>query len=148
MAKIGREKPPMAMVEKTAAGLRPVGAYDEEALDKMKIGSLFDLAPRSRRSNPQSNLYWLVLGHVVDATGAWATASHLHDMLVKDCGFVTSVLNPFTGLYETERDSTAFDAMPPDEFNLYMTTALARLSEALGIDVMELLPPRDAERAA
>lgn len=148
MAKIGREKPPNAMVEKGPKGLRPVAAYDEELLGKISTGQLFELTPRSRRSNEQLRLYWLVLTHVVDATGSWPTNAHLHDLLVKECGYVTEVINPFTGEYEVQRDSVAFDAMPVDEFNIYMTTALGKLSEALGIDVMEFLPPMPVKGAA
>ena len=62
---------------------------------------------------------------------------------MKGCGFTELVLNPFTGLYEEERDSTAFDAMPPADFKVFMDTALAKLSEALGVDVLDLLPPRE-----
>lgn len=146
MAKTGRAKAPCAMVEKAAAGLRPVGPYDAEAIDRAKLGQVFDLVPRARRSNPQNRLYWSILGAVVEATQAWPTPAHLHEKLVKGCGFVTLVLDPFTGEYTEERDSTAFDAMPPDEFKVYMDTALGRLSEVLGVDVIDLLPPQEPRR--
>lgn len=143
MSRVGRSKPPAPMVEKTARGLVPASAHDAEVIDSASIGALFDLVPRSRRSNPQNRLYWGVLEKVVSATGAWPTSAHLHEQLVKGCGFTELVLNPFTGLYEEERDSTAFDAMPPADFKVFMDTALAKLSEAIGVDVMDLLPPRE-----
>ena len=89
-------------------------------------------------------LYWLTLTHVVDATGAWPDAEALHEELVFECGFRRAVLNPFTGLYAERRDSISFESMDQDRMNVFMTTALARLSEALGIDALDLLPPEPA----
>lgn len=129
------------MVVKTDMGLSPMGPFDQEELDRAKIGQCYDLVPRTKRSNPQQGLYWSILNRLVEATQAWPTAGHLHDVLVRECGFVTPVLNPFTGLYREERDSTAFDQMSAEEFSHYVDTAFAKLSEWLGFDVLDLLPP-------
>lgn len=139
-----RSKPPSPMVEKSARGLVPVGPFDAEEIDRAKVGQLYDLVPRSKRSLPQQRMYWGVLQAVVAATGAWPTAGHLHEILVIEAGFVHPVLDPFTGEWRPMRDSTAFDAMSADEFKVYMDTALAKLSEAIGVDVVDLLPKRAA----
>lgn len=145
MAKRPRSRPPYAMVEKAAGGrLRPVAAYDAAVLDQARPGAIFDLIPRAKeRSNPQIKLYFGVLAAVVEATEIAPTAGHLHDQLVRFCGWVRPVLNVFTGKWEEERDSVAFDAMSPEEFNLYLDRALAKLSEVLGVDPLDLLPDRE-----
>lgn len=141
MAKAGRSRAPAPMVVKGDHGLSPMGPFDQEELDRARIGQIYDLTPRTKRSHPQLRLYWLVLGKIVEATGAWATSAHLHEVLVRRCGFVTPVLDPFTGEYREERDSIAFDAMNAEEANAYVTTAFAALSAWIGVDVLELLPP-------
>lgn len=145
MAKRPRSRPPYAMVERVAGGrLRPVAAYDAAVVDQARPGAVFDLVPRAKeRSNPQIKLYFGVLAAVVAATEVTPTAGHLHDQLVRACGWTHLVLNVFTGEWEEERDSVAFDAMSPEEFNLYMDRALAKLAEALGVDPLDLLPKRE-----
>ncbi len=86
----------------------------------------------------------MVLGAVVEATGTWPTSNHLHEVLVRRAGFVTPALDPITGDYVEIRDSTALDTMGTEDFRLYMETAFALLSEALGIDVLDLVPPEPA----
>ena len=136
-------KAPRAMVEKMRDGrLVPVGPFDAAIVGQAKIGAIYDLVPRAKRSPPENALYWSILHAVVEATDVVPTAEHLHEQLVRGCGFVRPVLNVLTGEYEEVRDSTAFDAMEPDQFGAYMTSALAKLSEALGVDVMDLLPPK------
>lgn len=144
-----RSKPPLAMVERGPGGrLVPVGPYDQALIGQTPQGRLFDLVPRAQRSNPQQGLYWLVLGAVAEATGAWPTAEHLHEVLVRTCGFITPVLDIRTGTYTEARDSTAFDAMTPDAFNRYVDTAFAELSAFLGVDVLTLLPEKNADARA
>ena len=145
MAKRPRVRPPYAMVEKAAGNrLRPVAAYDAAVLDQARPGAIFDLIPRAKeRSNPQTKLYFGILAAAVEATDITPTTGHLHDQLVRACGWVRPVLNVFTGKWEEERDSVAFDEMPPDEFNVYMDRALAKLGEVLGVDPLDLLPERE-----
>ena len=141
MASKPRSAPPRAMVEKVKGGrLAPVGPYDAAVLDQARLGAVYDLVPRRKRSNPQLGLYWLALQAVVDGTGAWPDAEALHSVLVFECGFVRPVMH-LDGTVVVERDSVAFDAMEPERFNLYMDMALTKLGEALGIDVFALLPP-------
>lgn len=142
MPKRPNSRPPFAMVEKMKGGrLSPVGPYDAVIVDQARVGAVYDLVPKKKRSDPQLGLYWMVLHAVVEGTGVWPDAEALHEELVIRCGFIRPVLNIETGLYDDRRDSIAFDAMEPDRFNLYMTMALAKLGEFLGLDPLDLLPP-------
>lgn len=144
MAQRPRMRPPFAMVEKAKGGrLVPVAPYDAVLVEQAKPGAVFDLVPRRGRSNPQLKFYFGVLDAVVQATGAWPTASHLHEILVRRAGFIVPVLDPFTGTYVEERDSISFESMTQEEMNLYVDTALAKLSAALGIDVLDMLPKKE-----
>lgn len=135
------------VVEKVRGRLVPVSAYDAEIIDAMPDRAQFDLVRCDSRSNPQNRLYWLMLHHVVKATGKWATAEHLHEALKLDLGYVTVRLN-LLGQPYIATDSTAFDEMGPAEFKAYFDQAEARIAEVTGIDPAELLPPRTIKEEA
>jgi hypothetical protein len=138
-----KTRPPFAMVERADHGrLRPVGQYDAVIIDQAKPGSVYDLVPRRPRSNDQNRLYWMVLTKVVEATGLWAQPEYLHEVLMRACGYVRPELDPFTGKWIEVRDSIAFNEMPQEQMNDYFEAALAKLSETLEIDVLDLLPPK------
>ena len=134
-------KHPPVQVEIGPGGrLVPLTAFDAALISQMPRGRVYNLARASSgRSNPQLRLYWSVLQAVVDATDITPTAEHLHDQLVRACGFVRPVLNVMTGAWEEQRDSIAFEAMNQDDANVYFDRALAKLGETLGIDPTELL---------
>lgn len=144
MAKVVAPRP---LVEVGVRGrLVPVGPYDEAVLGQLKRGRQFELVPIKMTDHRiAQRKYWMVLDAVVDATGSWATAAHLHEVLVRRAGFVTPSLDPSTGDYVEIRDSTALDAMSTEDFLLFMEAAFALLSEALGIDVLDLLPVKEAK---
>lgn len=144
MAKRPRSRPPYAMVERVAGGrLRPVAAYDAAVVDQARPGAVYDLVPRRDRGPKLQGLYWGVLNAVVEATDVVPTSAHLHDQIVRHCGYVRKILNPLTGAEEEVRDSTAYDAMNEDEFSAYVDRAMAALAEALGVDPLDLLPKRE-----
>lgn len=149
MARPAREKPPLIMVEKSASGaLVPATPYDAEALDAVKVGAAFDLVRRQKaRSNPQLRRYWQILQAIVDATEIAPSSAHLHERTMIQLGYATPVLDPWKGTFTLARDSVAFDAMTQGEFNEFADRAFAALSEALGIDVADLLPPLPGDRA-
>lgn len=132
---------PAPQVEVGPGGrLVPLTAFDAAMVGQLPRGRVYNLTRAiGGRSSKQNRLYWSILQAVVDATAIVPTAGHLHEQLVRGCGYVCPVLNVLTGRYEESRDSTAFDAMPQDEMNLYFEAAVARLSEALGIDVTQLI---------
>lgn len=134
-----RDKPPAPIVRKEARGLSPVNAFFAEMVINDPVGTEYDLVKRTKRSNPQNALYWSTLGHVVSATGKWPNAEKLHDALKRACGFIT-VNYDMQGNEFITTDSTAFEAMSADEFQVYFDLAMEKLADALGFDPMAYLP--------
>ena len=122
------------IVKRTARGLSPVSAYDDERLGADAQGTEYDLIKRSRRSLPQHRLYWQALAGVVAATSLWATPEHLHDDLKLTLGYTRKSVNLTTGEVVLAVDSTAFDAMNGDEFKVYFDKAMALIAEHIGCD--------------
>jgi len=127
-----REKPSL-IVRKTRRGLAPVSAFDEERLHDMPLRTEFELKPLTRRSLPQLRLYWSILTRVVAATDVAPTATHLHDLLKVEMGYVRPV-RLLDGREMLWPDSIALEAMPADEFRLYFDDAMMRLAERCGFD--------------
>jgi hypothetical protein len=136
-----KRNPPIYV--KQRGRLVPVGAFDAERFDGFPDGTEFDLVARTRRSLPQQRTYWLALHRVVEATGRWVDAEHLHDALRRDLGYI-HVQRDLAGEPYLAVDSTAFDAMSADEFGRYFEQAIARLAEITGIDVLAFLDERRA----
>ena len=138
---MAKRSAPAPQVEVGPGGrLVPLTAFDAAVIQQQPRGRVFNLSRAVRgRSNPQLKLYWSVLQAVVDATDITPTAEHLHDQLVRACGFVRPVLNVMTGAWEEQRDSIAFEQMNQDEMNLFFDRALAKLGETLGVDPTDLL---------
>lgn len=124
------------ILRKERGALVPVSAIDAERLAQFADGAEFNAAPMARRSSKQNRLYWKMLATMREATwlgDRYPTSEHLHDELLRDLGFV-AVTYSLDGTPRVVRDSTAFDKMKPDEFGIYMTRALARLTEVTGVD--------------
>jgi hypothetical protein len=130
--------------EKRRGRLVPASALDAEDFDRMSDGTQFEVRSLARRSVPQNNLYWQALENVVKATGRWPTRRHLHRALLRDLGYI-NVERDLAGEPHLTVDSTAFDAMKPDEFGIYMTAAMARLAEVTQCDPLQFF---DEQRAA
>lgn len=140
-----RDKRPAPIVRKELRGLSPVDAFFAESIDADPIGTEYDLVKRTKRSNPQNSLYWVTLNHVVQATEIWPTPEHLHDALKRACGFLT-VNYDLHGKEFITTDSTAFDAMSPDEFKFYFDRAMEKLSATVGFDPIATLPRPSSEQ--
>lgn len=137
---MSKKSKPTIIVKKGAGGLSPVSSYDAEELDASPPNTEFDLIARTRRSNPQNRLYWQILTDMVSATlleDYWPTKRKLHKALLKDLGYVTEEIN-FDGTIDISEDSTAFDAMDPEDFRLYFDQAMKRLSELTGVDPLTI----------
>lgn len=130
------DKPPIPIVEKTARGLTPVTAYDAEEIDEYAIGSKFDLVCRTKRSSPQLRAYWKTLGMVVSSTGRWPSRESLHDSLKFACGRISQVYDMNGNATGFQASSISMAKMPHKEFCKYMDEAMAKLSEAVGYDVL------------
>lgn len=133
-----KDTPPPPMVVRTSLGLRPVSAYDEEALQRWPIGTMFDTTPRKARSNKQMRLYWQILNTVCKITEQWPRAENLHRDLKLSLGYTTPAYD-FTNKTRVDiPDSTDFNRMSQPDFNIYFERAMALLAEEIGCDPTEL----------
>ena len=77
------------IVVSTKRGIVPVSQYDAEIIEAAGFGVEYDMKPRSKRSIQHDRLYRKMLARIVEATGKWPTADHLHHDLKLTCGYVT-----------------------------------------------------------
>jgi len=131
-------RPPI-QISKSGGQLLPLTVYDAEAIEERSEGQIFTLRPVKHRSPPQHKMYWQILKRTVEATGKWATPSHLHDDLKMLLGYHKATLNLLTGEVYYRADSIAYQKMDQEEFNKYLDAAMGKLAEVLGHDPMELL---------
>jgi len=127
-----RERPSI-IVRRTRRGLAPVSAFDEERLHGMALNTECEVRPLTKRSLPQLRLYWSILSRVVAATDIAPTSRHLHEILKIKLGYVTPV-RLWDGKVQLWPDSTALDAMQPDEFSRYFDHAMQLIAERCGFD--------------
>lgn len=130
--KTDTEKAPIFM-RRTIGGLAPVSAYDAERLDAYAAGGDLEVHIRQRRSLPQQRLYWVTLQKVVDATGDYPTAEHLHDALKMALGYVR-LMKRLDGSIIAIPDSTAFAAMDGAAFREFFDKAMKAIAERWGFD--------------
>lgn len=128
---------PKIQVFKRDGQLLPVTSYDAETIEDMPYDQLFDLVPVSKRSDPHHKLYWAALGRVVKQTGAWSSATHLHENLKMLTGYYRPVINKATGGVFYIPDSIAYTKMDQAEFAKYFDQAMAVLAETIGYDPLE-----------
>ncbi len=134
-----REKPPHPMVRKAGGTLSPVTAFDAEELGMFPDGMLFDLIPRNKRTLALHRTYWQALTKAVDATGRWQSREALHTALKVAMGLVEPIYDLRGDVTGMQPHSTAFAAMDQMEFRVYFDGAMAKLSEAVGYDVLDFL---------
>lgn len=132
-----KEGPPL-MVRKKNGALVPSSLLDAEMLDKYPAGAEIECQLKLRRSNPQNRLYWAILQAVVDSTDIQPTSRNLHENVLVELGYYTTVVR-FDFTIERRPDSTRFEAMDGPAFQAYFDRAMALLAEATGIDPVELL---------
>ena len=130
--KTDREKIPL-ILRRTERGLEPRSALARDLLAQYAVHSDVEVAVRKRRSLPQLRLYWAMLNTVIEATGSWPTAEHLHDALKLDLGYVTLV-KTMDGRQMMIPDSAAMSKMDSAQFQKFFDAAAARLAEVCGFD--------------
>jgi hypothetical protein len=127
-----RERIPLVL-RRTERGLEPRSRQAADLLAQYAVHSDVEVTVRKRRSLPQLRLYWAMLQSVVEATGAWPTAEHLHDALKLDLGFTTPV-KTLDGTLVLIPDSAAMGRMDSAQFRAFFDAAAARLAEVCGFD--------------
>lgn len=140
-----KEKSPPIVVVMTPKGLRPQTPYDMEKMASLPMGSEYEISPLSKRSTRQMNTYWKALGLVVKVDGRWPTDENLHRDIKITLGYTEKAVDLRTNSVLLVPDSIALDKMKPEEFNKYMTQAMALLADTVGFDPLAFL---DQENAA
>lgn len=130
--KTDREKIPLVL-RRTERGLEPRSRLAHDILNQYAEHSDVEVTIKKRRSLPQLRLYWAMLNNVVEATGAWPDAEHLHDAIKLDLGYVTPI-RTMDGKLAMIPDSAAMSRMDSAEFKRFFDAAAARLSELCGFD--------------
>lgn len=136
-----REKIPLVL-RRTERGLEPRSRLAADMLAQYAVHSDVEVTIKKRRSLPQLRLYWAMLNNVVEATGAWPTAEHLHDALKLDLGYTTPVKG-MDGRLVMIPDSAAMSKMDAPQFKVFFDAAAAKLAEVCGFD-----PLKELEQAA
>lgn len=134
-----KDKAPPPMAVRTEKGLRPLRSWDAEALSADPLGTEYDLVKISRRRPKQHRTYWRALGLVVKATDRWPTSEHLHDELKLACGFYRKAANLSTGEIMLIPESTAFDKMDQDQWQVFMDKAMEIIANECGFDPLAWL---------
>lgn len=134
-----REKPPVPMVILQGGKLSPCTGYDARELDTFPSGMTFDLIARNKRTLPLHRTYWQALTKAVETTGRWSSREALHTALKVAMGLVEPIYDLNGNVTGMQPHSTAFGAMDQGHFKLYFDGAMAKLSDAVGYDVLEFL---------
>jgi hypothetical protein len=133
--KTDREKIPLVL-RRTERGLEPRSRLASDLLAQYAVHSDVEVTVKKRRSLPQLRMYWAMLNAVVEATGAWASAEHLHDALKYDLGYVTPVRG-MDGKTIYIPDSAAMSKMDAVQFKRFFDAAAAKLAEVCGFDPLQ-----------
>jgi hypothetical protein len=134
--KTDREKIPLTL-RRTKAGLEPRSRLAHDMLAQYAEHSDVEVTVRKRRSLPQLRLYWAMLNNVVEATGAWPDAEHLHDAIKMDLGYVTPI-KTMDGKLVMLPDSAAMSRMDSAQFKRFFDAAAQRLAEVCGFDPLAI----------
>lgn len=121
------------ILRRTARGLEPPTAGDAEMLDRYGLGQDVEVTIKARRSLPQLRLYWAMLSRVIEATGAYPSADHLHSALKQTLGYTTPI-KTLDGELLYWPDSVAFAKMDAMEFKAFFDAAVAKIAEKWGFD--------------
>ena len=140
--KITREQPNLVL-RRTERGLEPRSRLAADLMSQIPLHCDVEVSIKRKRSLPQQRLYWAMLHNVVEATGAWPSAEHLHASLKLDMGFVTPV-RLLDGKVIYVPDSTAMSRMDAVEFRRFFDAVVARLAEVCGFDPLAETAPQEA----
>lgn len=131
-------KPPITVKLNGQGGLSPLTAYDAEELASAPASAVYDLVHVSKRSRPHLKYYWTILHEVVEATGKWPTAKHLHVDLKWALRYYQVQVSEFGGVFYVP-DSVAVNRMNQKEFTVYFNQAMEEIARAIGTDPLELI---------
>lgn len=130
--KTDRERIPIVL-RRTERGLEPRSRLARDILDQYAEHSDVEVTIKKRRSLPQLRLYWTMLQKVVEATGAYPTAEHLHDAVKMQLGY-TSPMRLLDGGVAWIPDSVAMAKMDAVQFKGFFDSAAELLAKTYGFD--------------
>lgn len=132
MSKTDREKIPL-ILRRTERGLEPRSRQAADLLEQYALHSDVEVIVKKRRSLPQLRMYWAMLSKVVEATGAFPTAEHLHDAVKYHLGY-TAPMKMFSGQTVWVPDSVALSKMDSAQFKEFFDAAAQLLAATYGFD--------------
>ena len=139
--KADREKIPLVL-RRTERGLEPRSRLAADALAQYALHSDVEVTVKKKRSLPQLRLYWAMLQTVVEATGAYPDAEHLHDAIKVELGY-TAPMRLLSGEVVWIPDSVAIARMDSAQFKAFFASAAELLARTYGFD-----PLAETEREA
>jgi hypothetical protein len=125
----------------TATGYEPTEEDGIKQHAKLKLGMTVGADIARGRSVVQNALYWKVLTVVVaHCPGRWRTAEALHEVLKVGTGHV-EIVQLIDGRLIKIPQSTAFDAMKQNQFQVYLDAAFRIIEDEIlgGVSIDELL---------
>lgn len=138
----------MVQLRVTEVGYEPICEVGQKQHARLNVGSTVGGEIARGRSVVQNSLYWSVLTKVVThAPGEWRTPEALHEVLKVATGHV-EVVKLVDGRLIKIPQSTAFDAMPQDQFQSYVDAAFQVIQDEIlgGMSVDELLAHTEGRR--
>lgn len=134
------------LVQKVDGVLRPYADYDVAMFERIPEWVAMRIQVAQPRSGPRHRLYRVILRIVVDNTDKFSTEDGLHKTLLLACNVTEPVITT-DGEFIYCPSSTAFDAMPEDEFKLYFDRAMEIITSIIipGLDLDDLMKQARAE---
>jgi len=141
-----KSKSQWILVRKAEGVLVPHAPYDVEMLQRYPENVPLRLQLAQPRSGPRHRLYRVILRIVVANTEKFSTEDALHKTLLLACN-VTEPVVTTEGEFIFCPSSTAFDAMPEDEFKIYFDRAMEIITSIIipGLDLDELMKEARAQ---
>jgi hypothetical protein len=141
-----KSKSQWILARKVDGVLVPHAPYDVEMFQRYPENVPLRLQLAQPRSGPRHRLYRVILRIVVANTDKFSTEDALHKTLLVGCGVVEPVYTPEAEIIYCP-SSTAFDAMPEDEFKAYFDRAMEIITSLIipGLDLDDLLKEARAE---
>lgn len=133
--KTDREKIPLVL-RRTERGLEPRSRQAADLLSSYALHSDVEVTIKKKRSLPQLRLYWKMLQSVVEATGAYPDAEHMHDAIKMELG-MTTPMRLMSGQVVWIPDSVALSKMDSAQFQKFFDQAAKLLAETYGFDPLQ-----------
>jgi hypothetical protein len=141
-----KSKSQWILVRKVDGVLVPHAPYDVTMFERIPDNTVVRAQFAQPRSGPRHRLYRVILRIVVSNSDKFTTEDALHKSLLVGCGVVEPVITPEAEIIMCP-SSTAFDAMPEDEFKAYFDRAMEIITSIIipGLDLDELMKEARAE---